>query len=394
MPAQVFSFNTWNRQSAARFVERSANVQMQNSTQVLLIAGGQGTRLWPKSRRSTPKQFMSLHPYPSLFQQALARIEAALPDADLHVVAAREYEDLIHQQAPALNNSQLILEPVAHGTLAAAAFALLHLLRKAVPDNQAIVMLPADTYIDNHEAFGQCLAQGVEAAKTTQGIVTIGVKPTFPSTGFGYIQTDKSAAVNEEKPNQQRRIVTKNAVPVARFVEKPDRENAALYLKDDRYFWNAGIFIWTVGTLTNLFRQHQPELFTKLEMNYEDLGKWDQEQQKRWYTSLPKAAIENAVVEQASELWMIPATFDWADLGTWPEFLSKVEFEHTQNNVFSVDSRNSLAYSDHGLVALFGVRDLIVIHSGDAVFVCHRDMEPEVKRYLASLEKAGFTNFL
>lgn len=362
---------------------------MPNRTKVLLIAGGQGTRLWPKSRRGTPKQFMSLDPYPSLFQQALARIEEAIPDAELYVVTAQEYEGLVHQQAPELRDSQLILEPCAHGTLTAAAYALLHLVQLGAQDDDTIVMLPADAYIDNNGAFGECLQTAVEAVHSRDGIATIGVKPTFPSTGFGYIQIQA-----EEADEKNSFLAEKNVLPVVRFVEKPNQETAAEYLKDPHYFWNAGIFIWTVQTLRRLFEQHQSELFTKMNMNYQYLKKWNKEQTRRWYTSLPKAAIENAIIEQADKLWMIPAAFDWADLGTWPEFLSRVEFESAQNNVFSVDSRNSLAYSDHGLVGLFGVKDLIVIHSGDAVFVCHRDVETEVKRYLASLEKAGFSRFL
>ena len=363
---------------------------MQLST--VILAGGQGTRLWPKSRRGTPKQFMSLNPYPSLFQQALARIEEAIPGAELYVAAAKEYENLIHQQAPELRDSQLILEPCAHGTLAATAYALLHVMQLGAQDDDTIVMLPADAYIDNNEAFGECLQTAVAAVGSRDGIATIGVKPTFPSTGFGYIQVreEKTSDTNSSRTSK----TNNNVLPVARFVEKPNQETAAAYLKDPNYFWNAGIFIWTVQTLRRLFEQHQSELFTKMNMNYQYLKKWSQEQTQRWYTSLPKAAIENAIIEQADKLWMIPAAFDWADLGTWPEFLSRVEFESAQNNVFSVDSRNSLAYSDHGLVGLFGVKDLIVIHSGDAVFVCHRDVEPEVKRYLASLEKAGFSHFL
>lgn len=367
---------------------------MAHRTKVLLIAGGQGTRLWPKSRRAKPKQFMSLADQPSLFQQALQRAKEAVPQADLFVVAPVDYAPLIQEQAPHLTESQLFLEPTARGTMPALIYALLRLQQHLLRDSDVIVMLPADAYIDDQQAFSTCLQTAIETAQTGQGLVTIGVKPLFPATGYGYIRVAAPTPGMDTDPRlANSEQICGEVLPVESFVEKPDRQTAATYLQDGHYFWNAGIFVWTVTSLIHLLDEHQPELLTSLRWAETHLhGRPDQLAQ--WYATLPKLAVEHALVEHTKTISMVPANFAWADLGTWSELLAKTAFVKPGLPVFMMEASNNLAYSDHGLVGLFGVDNLIVIRAEDVVFVCHRDREQEVKNYLALLEKTGFGGYL
>ncbi len=367
---------------------------MTQTIHVLLMAGGQGTRLWPKSRRALPKQFMTLRNQPSLFQQTLMRMTQVVDTCHLYVVhlyvvVSPEYVPWVEQQAPALTPGQIIVEPSRHGTLASLGFALTWLQSAPVSDSglpmdseDIVVLLPTDAYVDDEVAFQKCLLDSVEVAKSTSAVVTIGVRPDYPATGYGYIYTG-----SEWLGPAQR---------VLRFIEKPSLDDAQRYSSDPRYLWNAGIFVWQASVVWQLFRHYQPETLHRLQQWAKDWTILENEKLKRQYEELPNIPFEYALVEKATDIYVVPAPFQWTDLGTWTALLEHVGLSahDSESPVLILDAKRCLVANEEGLVALLGVEDLIVVRTHDTVFVCHRNRQDDIKRLLSLVEQMGYDEYL
>lgn len=349
-------------------------------TKVLLMAGGQGTRLWPKSRGSIPKQFMSLHPNPSLFQRSYERCLRFVRQEDVFTVIPRQYLNLVRDQAPALPESQIIMEPFQRGTTACLGFALLHLETCNVQPEDTIVVLPTDTFVDNEDALKRDVEQAIQPASSTHSVVTIGVKPTFAATGYGYIRAD-----DEVEGNVRR---------VTRFVEKPSLSQAKQLIRDSSYYWNAGIFVWKVDTIWRLFAEHLPEVLRNLHLMRRDIHRQDEAALWRRYLQLPTTSFEYSLIENAASVLMVSASFQWTDLGTWSTLIENVISQKSNESVVTFDADGCLVSTEDRLVGLLGVKDIIVVTTKDVVFVCHRDHEFGVKQFVHYLESSGYNRFL
>jgi len=347
-----------------------------------ILCGGAGTRLWPLSREAFPKQFHPLTGTQSLFQQTCRRLTGDL-FGDLSVLSNYQHRFLIQEQLQELGlaEANIVLEPVGRNTAAASCIAALIAGRT---DSEALVLLaPSDHAIGDDVAFAESISLGVNAAQ--QGaLVTFGVEPDCPHTGYGYIET-----VDSENR-------AKAALAVERFVEKPSREAATSYLDSGRFYWNAGIFLFKAATLLELFQTHAPEILVvcrqALNEAAKDLGF---RQLGQSYQRAPSISLDYAIMEKAPNIVCVPLSTSWSDVGSWSELWNFLEKDGSGNvvrgdgNVILENASGNYAYSDHACVALLGVENLVVVAMGDAVLVASKEHAELIKTLVDHLKVNG-----
>ena len=341
---------------------------------VVIMAGGRGERFWPQSRLKRPKHLLPIVGDSAMLAQTIDRLEGLVPPERIFVITNQEQKESVLETCPSLIPERVIGEPVGRDT--AAAVGLAALLVEAEDENAAFALLPADHVIEDGLGFRSVLSAAFEAAEADDFLVTIGISPTFPSTGYGYLQ--KGEGVDG---------VTSRAVSVVdRFVEKPDLEKARQYLDAGNYFWNAGMFVWRPSVILKELLMHAPGLSKGLD---ELKGTWREtgalkEAMEKVYPILEKISIDFAVMEKAERVVMLESDFDWDDVGEWPAITRHYDADG-QGNVFkgegvAMDAQGNLAFAEAGhCVTLLGVKDLIVVQSGDATMVCHKDYAQQVK---------------
>ncbi|RPJ60277.1 MAG: mannose-1-phosphate guanylyltransferase [Acidobacteria bacterium] len=349
-----------------------------------IMAGGQGTRFWPLSRERRPKQFLAIAGTRTMLQETVCRLSPLARPDDVYVVCGRQYVELVRDQLPDLGPEQLVVEPVPRNTAPCIGLAALH-LRRMVGDS-VMAVLPADHSIGRVEEFHAVLEQAAKLAE--QGwMVTFGIEPTFPATGYGYIQ--RAEQIGEAKGRR--------SFKVARFAEKPRLEQAAEFLASGEYYWNSGMFVWTVGTIMEQFRQHMPELH---EILLEIDADWDNaEKREELFSRAPRVSIDFGVMEKAERVATIPCALAWNDVGNWravEDLLCEDERGIAANTRYvQWESRDCLAHSASGkLVALVGVQDLIVVETPDVVLVCRKDKSEDVKQIVEELRRNGPAEYL
>jgi len=351
----------------------------------VILAGGGGTRLWPLSRRARPKPFLPLLGEQSLFQLTLARIAPLMPPEDVHVVADQRHLPLVTQQAPQLIGRKLIGEPFGRNTAAAVALAALVIER---PATDVMVVLPADHWIADEAGFRNALMVAARAAEDGS-LVTLGIAPQGPETGYGYIV----GTSDDDAGNSGRRV--------ARFVEKPDREGATeLLASPGGAWWNAGIFVWRRDALLASLERHAPAILGGIRRGL-DNG----QSLTTIYESLPDISIDRALMEPASlqgEVKVVPADVGWSDLGSWNALHGELaKRQAAQAGVVAIgaaqdlDSRDILVHSSGGrLVVTVGLADTIVVDTPDVVLVCAADRAQDVRAIVDRLTQAKETDYL
>jgi mannose-1-phosphate guanylyltransferase/mannose-6-phosphate isomerase len=347
-----------------------------------ILCGGAGKRLWPLSREAFPKQFHRLTGPRSLFQETCARLSGGI-FGPLSVLGNDQHRFLIREQVQeaALGAAEIVLEPASRNTAPAACVAALMAARK---DPDAVVLLaPSDHAIGDYVSFAESVSLGVEAAKRGS-IVTFGVEPDCPHTGYGYIEIVKGC------------LPTKTANSVRRFVEKPSGEVAQRYLEDGGFYWNAGIFLFRAVTMVELFERHAPEILSAcrqaLNEATTDLGFIQLGQS---YLRAPSISLDYAIMEKASDIVCVPLFTSWSDLGSWSELWGFLKKDHRGNvvkgegRVLLEDAKNNYAYTDHASVALVGVENLVVVSMGDAVLVASKESAESIKAVVDRLKGNG-----
>ncbi len=358
-------------------------IEMMNHVYAVVMAGGSGTRLWPISRKKHPKHLLPLLGADTLFQSTLARLEGLVPLERTLIVTNAGQAEQLKVQAPGLPPENILLEPTPHGTAPAVGLAAVALL---VRDPQAVMLvLPSDHYIHNRDLFQLLMRVGVQVAMQDR-LVTLGIRPTFASTGYGYIQ--------QGRPLQE--LFDYPVYHVRRFTEKPDEKTARQMLASGDHSWNSGMFIWRVETILAEISHHMPDLAASL-------GRlkpaWDTEAQEtalaaEWL-NIKTTMIDYGVMEQAANVAVLPASgLEWSDVGTW-DSLYDVLPQDEQGNVvvnsdlLSLDTHDTLVYSSKKkLVVTIGVDNLIVIDSGDALLVCQRDHAQQVRQVIDILKSS------
>jgi mannose-1-phosphate guanylyltransferase len=354
---------------------------------VVIMAGGSGERFWPLSRKDRPKQFLKILGETSMIQDTFRRALLLTPVENILVFTGRAHYDVLRSQVPDLPRSNVFCEPVGRDTAPCIAMAACCL--ESVDPSTVMVVLPSDHLIMGDDEFVKTMSLGIQAAVATGGLVTTGVKPTRPEPAFGYI------LVGGQQPPGLPGVTN-----VERFIEKPDMEAAQGYLASGRYLWNSGMFVWTVDAIRNAIARHLPELAEGIRPIEAAVGREDfAEVVWNSYGHLPKASIDYAVMEKASNVWVVPARFQWDDLGSWTA-LDRVLPGDAHGNrligqVLSVDTKGSIVKSSSPsrLVATFGLEDAIVVDTDDVVFVASKRRACDLKKVLTHLRKSGLGAF-
>ena len=354
------------------------------------MAGGRGERFWPCSRLKRPKHLLPIIGNSTLLTQTIDRLAGFIPPENILVLTNSEQIEEARKSSPRLAPEQFVAEPVGRDTAPAAALASL-LVKQRDPD-AAFAILPADHVIHDIEKYQAVLSATFEAAEAEPVLATIGIKPSEPATGFGYIQ--RGAPLLECNG----RAVYK----VERFVEKPEMETAERYIADGSYYWNAGMFIWRVSTIESAFAQHAPTLvdgFAKIEAALSAGSSMDDALAEH-FPAFEKISIDYAIMEKADNVVVIESDFDWDDVGAWPAICHHFPSDDKENTIVGdaiiQDGSNNLVVSKDGhLTALLGVDDLIVVHTEDATLVCRKDRAQDIKELVKKLaEKDAWKQLL
>ena len=351
----------------------------------VIMAGGVGSRFWPRSRRATPKQFLDVLGDASLIQNTFARLQPLVEPDHVWVVTHQDYVGTTRQHLPAVPPGHVLGEPVARNTAPCVAFAAARLL--AEDPDATMVVLPADHLIANVGRFHEVLRAAIAAAQPDGdgpgALVTIGVRPTHPETGYGYLQYDLEGdgrpgdLIPEDAPPQ--------AYPVLTFAEKPDLPTAERFLDAGDFLWNSGMFIWRADAILAAFERYLPEvwrLFAPLAGAFGTDG--EAAAVADAYERSPRISIDYGIMEQADRVMVVPGAFGWSDVGDWRAVHDLADKDEAGNRaegtVILQDTARSFARSSDGrLLVLVGMTDALVVDTGDAVLVCHRDQAQKVK---------------
>lgn len=352
----------------------------------LIMAGGSGTRLWPLSRELRPKQALKLVGERSMFQHAVDRLDPLYSPDRIFVVTRQEHVELLAGQAPQLPLDHFIVEPEGRGTAPAIGLAAVH-LRRHDPD-AVMAVLTADHFILQTDEFRKALAAGMQAARQDV-LVTLGITPTGPSTGYGYI----------EQGERWGDLDGFQVFRVARFTEKPDLDTATKMFASGRYSWNSGMFIWKVEQIMAEFARQMPELFAGLLRVESAIGTPGYlDTIGAVWPNITRQTIDYGVMEGASDVVVVPVDMGWSDVGSWGSLIELLPADENGNIVVGdhlcIDVNDSLIFGESRPIALVGVQDLIVIDAGDAVLVCRRDQEQRVRELVDLLKRRGRADLL
>ena len=350
-------------------------------TFAVIPAGGAGTRLWPRSRRSTPKHVLPLGEHGQPLLRATYDRAKALADEVFVLTEARQKE-IIEGVLPEVDSAHLILEPTARGTTNAYGLAALTLVDRY--PTAVMLALPADHVVRGSARVAKAVRTAVRAAATTDCLVTVGLRPTFPSTGLGYIHAPGRAVGG--------------AIRVRRFIEKPNLAAARRYVKTGGYYWNLAWFSWRVEVFIDQLARHAPRHLSGLRKVLAARASGDEASAADLYRRLPAEVIDRSVMEKTDRLLLVPGDFDWADIGNWSELGDRVRADPHGNSVEGetvlVETRGSLILADRRLVAAIGIEDMIIVDTEDALLVCPRSRAQDVRRVVDALKRAGKTRYL
>ncbi len=352
----------------------------------VILAGGSGTRFWPLSRHLYPKQLLRIMGGETMIQQTMRRVLHCAPVQRVLISTTPAQADQIRVQLmewkEALQDN-FVVEPEARNTAPAIALAAVHALTR---DPEAIMLvLPADHVIKHDKQFRAAVTLGAELAAKGY-LVTFGITPTRPETGYGYIQ-----------PQRRVRLGSRQGLtgyPVARFVEKPDGTTARRYLRSGQYFWNSGIFLWRAATILEEIRRHQPALGKGMDTIRELLAsRAGGDRIERIYRTLPALSIDHGVMERSARAAVVPVTFAWSDVGNWGSLEEVTPRDKAGNvmsgNIIDLGSRNSVLYADQRVIATIGLSDMVVVDTPDATLVCPKDRSQDVKKVVEILKHKG-----
>jgi mannose-1-phosphate guanylyltransferase len=346
------------------------------------MAGGSGTRFWPRSTKELPKQFLPLFGEGTMIQNTAKRVESLIPQERIMVVTNDSYVDIVKDQLPSVPDENIIGEPVAKNTAPCVAIAA-QLLYKKDPD-AVMVVLPADHHIKQPEAFKGYLTSAIEKAKQGKNLVTIGIEPDRPETGYGYIQGETSLV---------EKISGKEGYSVKAFKEKPDAETAKEFLNDGNYYWNSGMFIWSAKTILDEFEKHLPDMYQLVTKANEGLYESKHKDSiDQFYHSCESISIDYGIMEHAKDVFVVPGEFGWNDVGSWTAVYDLGEKDgsgnviNTSNSTFS-DTKNSYVYSESGkMISMVGLDNVAVVETDNAILVCNLDRAQNVKDIVEQLK--------
>ncbi len=345
---------------------------MNKNYYAILMAGGVGSRFWPVSTTDFPKQFHDmLGSGETLIQKTFSRLSKLIPAENILILTNEHYNDLVLQQLPTVRHQQVLLEPAMRNTAPCILYASLK-IQKQNPDAMMIVA-PSDHWIEDEHEFSRNLQQCFDFCQKENALLTLGIQPTFPNTGFGYIEFDKTDTNAIKKVNQ--------------FREKPDYETAKSFLESGNFLWNGGIFIWSVKSITEAFEKFQPQMNALFQQGSESYNTSTEKQFiHENYQKAQNISIDYAVMEKAKNVYVLPATFDWNDLGTWGSLHDKLDKDDHNNTVVNARvilenaSNNIIRSEAKKLVVIDGLNDYIIVDNENVLMIYPKSKEQDIKR--------------
>ncbi|OAV67198.1 Mannose-1-phosphate guanylyltransferase rfbM [Bacteroidales bacterium Barb7] len=344
----------------------------------VIMGGGIGSRFWPFSKKSCPKQFLDFFcEGRSLLQMTFDRFAKIIPVENIYIVTNELYADLVKEQLPELDSAQILLEPSSRNTAPCVAYAAYHI--RAVNPNANIVVAPSDHLIRKEEEFLRDVQKGLDFVRVHKALVTLGIKPSRPETGYGYIQSSES--------------MMGEFVKVKTFTEKPNLELAKVFQESGEFFWNSGLFLWNVNTVLAAFAKHLPDISARFDLG---IGKYNTKKEaafiKEHFPYCSSISIDYGIMEKADNVYMLCVDFGWADLGTWGSLYDLSEHKDGQGNAF-LKKNKALLYESSGnlislenagrLVVLQGMEDYIIAESENVLLICKKNDEQRIKQFVA-----------
>lgn len=351
----------------------------------LIMAGGRGERFWPKSRRNMPKQFLSLtDDGKTMIQLTVERILPLVAMEDIFIVTNRDYKELVRQQLPELPEENILCEPVGKNTAPCIGLGAVHIAKKY--SDAVMFVLPSDHLIKYNTMFLNTLSDAADVAEKGENLVTIGITPDYPETGYGYIKFQPEQTLGR-------------AFAVERFVEKPDLETAKSYLATEQYLWNSGMFTWKVSTILNNLKQFLPETYEGLVRIQSSIGTSEEEALlEKEFSAFQSVSIDYGVMEKAENIYILSGSFGWDDVGSWlavGRIRKSNEFGNViSGNAVTVDTKECIIQGDEKLIATVGLEDVIVVDTKDALLICHKDHAGDIKKILENLKICNRTEYL
>lgn len=350
----------------------------------VIMAGGVGSRFWPRSKEKSPKQLLNIFGDRTMIQETVARLDGIVENENLYVITNKVQREEIIKQLPFLPVENIIDEPFGRNT--AACIGLASIIIKSRSENSVTIILPADHIIKDIDEFHGTLKQAAEFADKSGGLVTIGIKPLRPETGYGYIQIEESE-------------VAANVHKVYTFAEKPNYATAVRFVDSGDFYWNSGMFIWRVDAILNEIEKYMPELFEGLNelipfLHTPEFNK----KLANVYGKLRNISIDYGIMEKSRNVYLTKGEFSWSDVGSWEEVYQLSNKDENGNaivgNVYTEMTVDSYIYSPEKFVSVIGVDNLIIINSDDALLVCRRDQSQEVKKIVDHLKINKLTEYL
>ncbi|MBW7454625.1 mannose-1-phosphate guanylyltransferase [Paenibacillus sepulcri] len=355
---------------------------------VTILAGGGGTRFWPLSRQETPKQFLNISGNDIMLNETIERFKGIIPQENTVIVTNRSQSVLLESiMHSSVLKSNILIEPVARNTSASILYAALFLEKQH--GDSLMVVLPSDHHITNDAQFRQTLDEACTVAMETDKIVTIGIKPSFASTGYGYI-------CYESKPFM---TVPAAVHEVSEFVEKPNFKKAQTYLASGNYLWNSGMFIWKTSVIIDHFQRFLPRLFkSMLPLRNHPGGEELTALLNEIYPTLQNISIDYGILERSADVVVISGNFGWNDIGSWDTlgaiFPPDDDGNIVKANYLGIDTRNSIIYGNGRLITTIGIDGLIIADTGDALLICPKDRAQSVKEIVDMLREKGMTEYM
>lgn len=351
----------------------------------LIMAGGKGERFWPRSRVTLPKQFLSLtDDGKTMIQLTVERISPIVALEDVYIATNKNYKELVKQQLPGLPEENILCEPIGRNTAPCIGLGAVHVAKKY--EDATMMVLPSDHLIKHNDIFADTLKSACDIAEQRENLVTVGITPNYPETGYGYIKYNKGSKLD-------------GGYSVEKFVEKPDLETAKSYLADGSYLWNSGMFAWKISTILECFKKFMPSTFDGLMKIKEAVGTADENTVlEAEFPNLESQSVDYGIMEKADSIYSIPGNFGWDDVGSWLAVGRIKENDENGNvvngNVITVNTKDCVIEGAKKLIATVGLRDIVVVDTEDATLITTKENAGEIKQVLASLRETGKTQYL
>lgn len=365
---------------------------MNSNYYAILMAGGVGSRFWPVSTQEFPKQFHDmLGTGDTLIQKTFSRLEQFIPAENIFILTNERYNDLVLEQLPKVTKRQVVLEPAMRNTAPCILYAALK-IQKENPD-AVMIVAPSDHWIEDETAFSNNVKQAFNYCETNDALVTLGITPTFPNTGYGYIEFDKGDMVTEEVVESNRNALEGTMKKVNQFREKPDYETAKQFLAQGNFLWNAGIFMWSAKSVVAAFKANQPDLYALFESGVAAYNtEFEDDFIRDNYAKAENISVDYAIMEKSDNVYVIPATFDWNDLGTWGSLYDKLDKDSSKNAVVKARTLtqdangNMIRTASDKIVVVDGINDYIIVDKDEVLLIYPKTKEQDIKQVLKAVK--------